>query len=62
MNNLHFTNHIETIEKFNQKFGDTNISEIILDLNNLKDKMDFNINLNIIALNIIFRIASIGIR
>ncbi|MEN8191795.1 MAG: hypothetical protein ABFS12_03195 [Bacteroidota bacterium] len=59
---FHFANHIDTIKKFNTKFEDVDISKIVFDLNNLKDKLDLNINLNIIALNIIFRIASIGIR
>lgn len=59
---LHFTKYIDTLEKFHSKYSDTEISQILFDLNNLKDKLDFNINLNIIILNIIFRIASIGIR
>ena len=58
---IHFEKHIETMEKFNIRFSDTEIDKTIFELHNLKDKLDFNINLNLITLNIIFRVASIGI-
>jgi len=61
-NNFHFSSNIDTIEKFNLKFGDSDINGIVFALNELKDKLDLNINLNLIGLNIIFRIASIGVR
>ncbi len=59
---FHFAKNSDTIEKFNLKFSDSEIDQIVFDLHNLKDKLDLNINLNLIVLNIIFRIASIGIR
>lgn len=59
---LHFVKNSDTIKKFNLKFSDSEIDEIVFDLNHLKDMLDLNINLNLIVLNIIFRIASIGIR
>ena len=59
---FHFTKHADTIEKFNLKFNDSEIDKIVFALHNLKEKLDLNINLNLIVLNIIFKIASIGIR
>ena len=59
---FHFTKHADTIEKFNLKFSDSEIDEIVFALHGLKNKLDFNINLNLIVLNTIFKIASIGIR
>ncbi|VAX22928.1 hypothetical protein MNBD_IGNAVI01-706 [hydrothermal vent metagenome] len=58
----HFVGQLDTIEKYNQRFYDSEIDKIIFSLQNLKDKLDLNINLNLITLNVIFKIASIGIR
>lgn len=59
---LHFAKNSETIKKFNLKFSDSEIDKIVFALHNLKDMLDLNINLNLIVLNIIFKIASIEIR
>lgn len=59
---LHFAKNSDTIKKFNLKFSDSEIDKVVFDLHKLKDMLDLNINLNLIVLNIIFKIASIGIR
>jgi len=59
---FHFVGQFETIEKYNQRFQNSEIDQIVFSLQNLKDKLDLNINLNLITLNVIFKIASIGFR
>ncbi len=59
---FHFISQLDTIEKYNQRFHDSKIDQIVFSLQNLKDKLDLNINLNLITLNVIFKIASIGFR
>ena len=60
--NYYFEKHKDTLVKFNSKFKKTEISDLVFKLEDLKLNLDKNVNLNLIMLNIIFNIASIGIR
>ncbi|MGE5431426.1 MAG: ATP-binding protein [Syntrophomonadaceae bacterium] len=54
-----FSSHSGTLEKFNLKFSRAAIDEVVFKLNDLAHSIDNNLNLNVIALNIIFELASI---
>lgn len=54
-----FSGHSETLEKFNLRFSQAAIDEVVFRLNDLAHSIDNNLNLNVIALNIIFELASI---
>lgn len=49
----------ETVEKFNLKFSNIDINNIVVNLSNIEQSVDYNVNLNILALNIIFELASL---
>ena len=55
-------NYIDTFEKFNARFSQTNIYNIFSMLDNLDVNQNKNLNLNIACLNLIFELASISIR
>ncbi len=57
----YFAKHSETIQKFNQRFSGTNISEIIDTINNYILLRDKNISLNVLIMNVIFELAKISI-
>ena len=57
--NIHFIGYEDTVEKFVQKFPDTKIDEIIFKLTELRKNIEYNINLNLLVLNIIFNISSL---
>lgn len=52
----------DTLIKFNEKFGDVDLTNISKNLNRLSSSTDKNVNLNLISLNIIFELASIAKR
>lgn len=54
--------YIETLSKFNEKFSDLDLTDIIRKLNFLESSTDKNVNLNLISLNIILELASIAKR
>ncbi len=58
---LKFYDNIETLEKFNIKFNKVNINKIIDKLVVLRNSIRNNVSLNLLAMNVIFEIASIGI-
>ena len=59
---IHFSKYEETIKKFNSKFDNAQLDEIIFSLTNFRNEIDKNINLNLLVLNIIFNIAAISKR
>ena len=54
-----FDDHLETLRKFNLKFPDVELNEIIMKLDYLSSIIKYNINLHLIALNIIYELASL---
>ncbi|HEX2960586.1 MAG TPA: hypothetical protein VHO43_02275 [Ignavibacteriales bacterium] len=54
-----FNGHSDTLEKFNMRFSRAAIDEVVFRLSDLAHSIDNNLNLNVIALNIIFELASI---
>lgn len=57
----YFSKYRDTIKKFNNKFTEVTITEVQNNLNNFKSILDRNINLNLVAVNIIFEIGHLGI-
>ncbi|MFH1197651.1 MAG: hypothetical protein V1720_18270 [bacterium] len=58
----YFKNQLDTIEKFNEKFKDADLSRIFTTVENLIEAINRNVNLNIIASNIIFELGTISQR
>lgn len=58
-NNYVFRNHIDTLEKFNQRFSQVDIIQTISNFESLISAIESNANLNIVILNIIFEIESL---
>ncbi len=59
LKNFFFDDHLETLKKFNLKFPDVELNEIIMKLDYLSSIIKNNINLNLISLNIIYELASL---
>lgn len=55
----YFNNFSETVEKFNTKFPNVDLTEIIFNLDQLNSLIQNNINVNVIALNIIFELSAL---
>jgi DNA polymerase-3 subunit delta' len=62
LTNYYYQEFIETLEKFNQKFTDVNINLLYDRLSFLEESCDRNLNLNVLALNLIFEIGALTIR
>ena len=62
LDDYYFEEYSETLDKFNEKFSSSDVVQIFKNLEKLSTLMDRNTNLNIIAMNIIFEIASIAVR
>ncbi len=54
-----FNSHNDTLEKFNKKFPDVQLNEIVYKLDKLSSLIKNNLNLNLIGLNIIFELAAL---
>ncbi|MFC2103137.1 ATP-binding protein [Bacteroidota bacterium] len=54
-----FKNHKETLEKFNTKFPDVELNEIVLKLDRLSSYIKNNVNINLLAANIIFELSTL---
>jgi DNA polymerase-3 subunit delta' len=61
-NNIFFKSHLETLEKFNVRFPDLQLNETVVKLDKFSSLIAGNINLNLIALNIVIELASLTIR
>ncbi|NWF49136.1 MAG: hypothetical protein HXY49_01195 [Ignavibacteriaceae bacterium] len=58
--NYYFNKHVETLEKFNNRFPDLNVNQIVNKLEQLQSAVSLNINLNTIAINLIMELAKIS--
>lgn len=58
----YFEDYKDTIEKFNQRFASVDVDKSFAAIDRLSDLQDRNVNLNILALNLIFEITSMAIR
>ncbi len=56
---IYFLDYLETLEKFNNKFPDISLTNIIYKLEYLSSIIQNNINLNLIALNIIYELSAL---
>lgn len=59
---FYFEPYKETIIKFNERFTNVNIDKIYSSIDNLSILAKKNVSLNIITMNIIFELASLGLR
>jgi len=55
--NIFYSDYKETLEKFNNKFPHSNISEVVFKLDYLSSLIQNNINPNLLAANLIFNIS-----
>lgn len=53
----YFTKHIETLEKFNARFPQLILNDIIFKLDRLSSTLNNNVNINTIILNIVFELS-----
>jgi DNA polymerase-3 subunit delta' len=56
--NYFFERYIETLEKFNSKFPEIKLDNIVSKLDNLSSLIPNNININLIVLNLIYELGS----
>lgn len=59
LDNIFYTKHLETLEKFNSKFPDIEISSVTNNLDKISSYLKNNINLNLAVSNIIFQLSSL---
>lgn len=61
-NDFYFEPYKETIVKFNERFSNVNVEQIYSSIDNLSTLIKRNVSLNLITMNIIFELASLGLR
>jgi len=61
LSNIQFKNDLATLEKFNKGFRSVNVNKVVDSLVQIRKSTEQNISLNLLAMNVIFEIASIGI-
>ncbi len=54
-----FKNHLETLEKFNKKFPEIELNEIVAQLDNLVSVFQNNVNMNTIILSLIYKLSAL---
>jgi len=59
---IHFVEHLETINKFVKNFNFVKLDDVVFKLTELGKNLDYNINLNLLVLNIIFSVSAISKR
>ncbi|MCB0730618.1 MAG: hypothetical protein KDC88_06265 [Ignavibacteriae bacterium] len=59
---INFSNYKETLSKFNERFSHAEVDKITTTLVEYRNAPFRNVSLNLLALNVIFEIASIGIK
>ena len=59
INHFFFKNHKETLDKFNSKFPDVELKDLVYKLDRLSSYIKNNVNPNLLAANIIFELASL---
>lgn len=57
--NYFFKEHQETLEKFNSKFPDVELEEVVFRLDRLSSYVKNNININLLTANIIFELSAL---
>jgi DNA polymerase III subunit delta' len=57
--NYFFNNYAETLEKFNYKFPGINLNEVVAKLDYFSSLIPNNINLNLVAINIVFELSAL---
>jgi DNA polymerase-3 subunit delta' len=60
--NVYFNKHMDTLIKFNNRFRDVDIHDIFLKIDTLLLNTKKQVSLNLILLNTIFELSSVGIR
>jgi DNA polymerase-3 subunit delta' len=55
----YYTNHIDTLEKFNSKFPDVKLDELTSRLDKLSNDLVYNINPSLLSSNLIFELSSV---
>ena len=60
--NLDFNTYKETLEKFNERFTQAKVSNIVSKLVEYRNAPSKNVSLNLLVMNVIFEIASIGMK
>jgi DNA polymerase III subunit delta' len=60
-NNFLFKDHLETLQKFNTKFPETDLTQITYELDRLVTLIKRNVNINLISSNLIFQLSKIVI-
>lgn len=61
LSNIQFVNESTTLEKFNSAFNDVNVNVVVEKLVLIRNSTNQNISLNLLAMNVIFELASITI-
>jgi len=56
---FYFSDHMETVEKFTQRFPDIELNNIVYKLERLASVFQNNVNINLIVLNIIFELSAL---
>ncbi len=56
---FYFADHLETIEKFNQRFPNIELNDIVYKLEKLASVFQNNVNINLVVLNIIFELSAL---
>lgn len=59
LNKYFFKDHVETLRKFNSKFPNVNLQNITFTLDKLSTLVKSNININLIAANLIFELSAL---
>jgi DNA polymerase III subunit delta' len=59
---IRFKDYEDSLIKFNSRFSEADINKIVTKLNEYKDAIDKNVNLNLTMMNVIFELASIGMK
>jgi len=60
--NINFTVHNETLEKFNSRFSEVKIDALVTKLVEYRNAPVKNVSLNLLVMNVIFEIASLGMK
>lgn len=62
IDNISFQLYTETLEKFNDRFEETDVRKLTTKLFEYRNATNKNVNLNILVMNVIFELASIGMK
>ncbi len=57
--NIQFNDYLETMQKFNSKFPDLQLKEIVKELETFINLIDSNVNINLVVINLIFELGNL---